>query len=94
MALSIINDQGIFHLTGDVNATTSKHFEDHFTEIIKKCNEITLNIDKVNYIDKTGLSVFRRLYFNCIVNNNIAFHIIGNGCKEIFQDLKSTKALN
>ena len=94
MALTILDENGVFKISGDVNSSTSKHFEDHFKEIMKKNGEITINIDKVNHIDKTGVTVLRNLYFYCLMNCNVALHITGNGCKEIYDDFRNVKLIN
>ena len=75
-------------IEGAINAVTSKNFQSYLAEKINKYNEVTINIDKVNYIDSTGLSTLRYFYLSCLMKYNKAFYIVGNGCKEIYDDFK------
>ena len=88
MALKITDQNGLFIIEGSINSVTSKHFENHLEEIINKNNKVTINIDKVNQIDSIGLSILKHFYNSCLRNYNKAFFIVGNGCKEIYDDFK------
>lgn len=92
MALTITRENGVFMIAGAINASTSKHLENHFGSLLEKYNEVTINIDKVSHIDATGLSALRALYQSCLTNYNKAFYIIGNGCKEIYDDFRYNMA--
>ncbi|OIQ30362.1 MAG: hypothetical protein BM564_03055 [Bacteroidetes bacterium MedPE-SWsnd-G2] len=91
MALKITEKNGIFMVEGAINTATSKYFESHIWAIINKYNNVTINIDNVNYIDSNGLSILRNVYLSCLMKYNIAFYIVGNGCKEIYDDFRFNK---
>ena len=57
-----------------------------------KYNKVTINIDKVDQIDVIGLSVLKHFYLSCLMNYNRAFYIVGNGCKEIYDEFRFEKA--
>lgn len=92
MALTINNENGVFMIVGAINATTAQHLENHFNSLLDNNHEVTINIDKVNFIDTFGLSALRRLYQNSTENQKKAFYIVGNGCKEIYDDFRYHKA--
>ena len=87
MALKIIEQNGIFIAEGSINSATSEFFQNHFNDIIDKYKKVTINIDKVNQIDRIGLSVLRKFYINGLRYNR-DFSIVGFGCKEIYDEFK------
>lgn len=82
MALRILENNGTFHLQGNLNAMTSRAFIIHFEYLIKSLKNVTVNIDKVKEIDTNGVSAFKTLYANALRQNKL-FFVIGNGCKDI-----------
>ena len=91
MALRITEDNGIFEAAGPLNASTSESFRNHLERIAAKYKKVTINIDKVDYIDASGLSLLREFYLNGLRYNR-DFSIIGYGCKEIYEQFKFEKA--
>ena len=91
MALTITEQNGIFNIEGSIINTTSKYFKIHMSEILKKYNKVTINIDKVSQIDEAGLSVLRYFHISSLMKYNRAFYIVGNGCKEIYDDFRFNK---
>ncbi|WP_052467068.1 STAS domain-containing protein [Psychroserpens damuponensis] len=90
MALQILEQNGIFNLHGRLTTATSQSFLNHFKNIITSVNDVTINIDKVSEIDATGMSAIRVLYDNALQYNR-NFFIIGNGCKEIYEEFRYTE---
>lgn len=87
MVLKITEQNGFFLVDGPINATTSESLKNYLNIIIDNYKRVTINIDKVNQIDKKGLSVLRELYLNDL-NYNRGFSIVGCGSKEIYDDFK------
>ncbi len=90
MALKIKEKGGVFFLEGPMNCETAQDFKKHLTFIMKHNEQITVDIEKVNEIDNSGLSVLREFYSNSL-NQNRKFYITGYGCKEIYDDFRGNK---
>ncbi len=91
MALKIKDNNGTFFINGSINASTVKQFKNHIEFLILYTKELTLNIDGVKNIDSNGMRVFRELYTTALISNK-DFYVVGNGCKDIFNDFKSNLA--
>jgi len=91
MALQILEQNGTFELQGSLTTTTTRSFIIHFEHIIKTMKEVTVNIDKVDAIDVSGVEALKTLMAIALRSNNI-FWVIGNGCKEIYDDYKCSFA--
>lgn len=91
MALQILECNGTFHITGKINTKTSNSFLTHFTHILKKHEEVTINIDNVKEIDKVGVEAFKTLHTNATQNQKV-LSITGYGCKEIYYEFTYHKA--
>ena len=85
MALQILENNGTFHLEGNLNATTSRSFIIHFEHLISRLKKVTVNIEKVKEIDRNGVTAFKILLANALRNNKL-FSITGNGCEDIYKD--------
>lgn len=91
MALQILEENGTFQLHGSLNATTTRSFISHFEHIINTVKDITVDIDHVSSIDASGVEAFKILMATAFKSNHV-FSIIGNGCKDIYEDYKSSFA--
>lgn len=91
MALKIIENQGIFELHGTLNSTTTKLFKQHFDLIVLTTKNLIINIDQLNFIDKSGVEVLKQLLHKGQMDHN-RFSIVGNGCKDIYEEFRTTLA--
>ena len=91
MALQILENNGTFDLEGSLNTTTSRSFIIHFEHIINTVKDVTVNIDKVNAIDASGVEALKTLIAIALRTNN-KFSVTGYGCKDIYNDYKSDMA--
>ena len=91
MALQILEENGTFQLHGSLTTTTTRSFISHFEHIIKTMKNVTVNIDKVDAIDTNGVEALKTLMRIALRSNNI-FSVIGNGCKDIYDDYKCSFA--
>lgn len=85
MALQILEENGTFQLHGSLTTTTTKSFISHFEHIITTMKKVTVNIDKVDAIDTNGVDALKTLMHFALRSNHM-FSIIGNGCKDIYED--------
>lgn len=92
MALKIVEQQGTFFIQGRINNTTAANFKSHFEYLMEINNELTLNIDAIEEIDVEGLSALHELYTQALIYKK-EFFIVGNGCKEIYDEFKYSMAV-
>ncbi len=93
MALQILECNGTFYITGKINSRTSNSFLTHFTHVLRKHEDeaLTINIDKVSEIDRTGVEAFKKLHTTATENQK-EFSITGYGCKDIYYEFSYHKA--
>ncbi|WP_298892868.1 hypothetical protein [uncultured Psychroserpens sp.] len=91
MALRILEENGAFQLHGSLTATTARSFIIHFEHIINTAKDVTVNIEKVKCIDACGVEALKTLIAIALQSNNM-FSVIGYGCKDIYDDYKSSFA--
>lgn len=89
MSLQISEQNGMFLLNGKINSSTLNFFNTYFDYNVSQEKSIIVNIDKVIEIDRAGLESFRNFTKNAILNHKV-FSIVGNGCKEIYDDFNQT----
>jgi len=87
MSLTITEDNGKFLIEGTINATTAKNLKMHCKTLLKGCAEVTIDIQQISYIDVNGLLALRELY-DLARQTNTAFYIVGDGCKEIYDEFR------
>ncbi|WP_347924031.1 hypothetical protein [Pontimicrobium sp. SW4] len=92
MALAIKEHLGTHFLEGRLNTTTAEDFLKHFEHVISIRGRATINIENLSEIDKTGLSALKRLIINNARYFNKNVCVVGVGCKEIYDDFKSSIA--
>ena len=88
MALTIKEHNGTFYLEGTINEKTARGFKEYVEFLIHYAKQTTININGVNGIDGNGMKALQELY-NIALNINKKFYIVGNGCKEIYDDFQS-----
>ena len=86
MALIIKEKNGEFFVEGVINSTTATNFQFHFEYILKTSESTTINIEGITEIDANGMRAIKAIYFNALMENK-PFYIVGNGCKEIYDEL-------
>ena len=91
MALQIIEQNGTFELQGSLTTATTRSFIIHFEHVINTVKNVTVNIDKVKTIDVSGVDALKTLIAIGFRSNTI-FSVVGNGCKDIYDDYRSTVA--
>lgn len=87
MALIITQEDKTITLEGALNTTTLNGFKTHFEFVLNSYKGVTLNINKVTEIDVSGMNALKAFYREAVLDHNI-FFIVGNGCKDIYDDFK------
>ncbi|WP_420571113.1 hypothetical protein [Kordia sp.] len=90
MALQITQQNGTFLLSGKLNTTTTRSFIIHFEYIIEQQENVVVNIDGVTEIDYDGLEGIKTVTAIALQNHKM-FSVIGNGCKDIYQDFNCSQ---
>ncbi len=88
MDLQITNYNNRFQIKGTLNKLSIKTFNARFANIFDKFDEILLDIESVESIDRAGVMALARLHNESIVKSK-RLSIIGLGCKELYQHFKS-----
>ena len=91
MALQILECNEVFHVDGKINTTTSNAFLTHFSVLLKKYDEVVVNIDKVKEIDRSGVDALKKLQEKATENKK-EFVVIGYGCKDIYYEFTYHKS--
>ncbi|ADV47457.1 hypothetical protein Celal_0100 [Cellulophaga algicola DSM 14237] len=88
MVLKILSiKNGTFKVAGKINATTAPQFQSNFESNLDSLNKLTLDIDEITEVDAAGMKALRALYKKAFLENK-SFSIIGNGCKDIYDDFR------
>ena len=90
MALKISENNGTFHLEGNLNATTSRHFIIHFEYVISTTDQLNINIEKLKEIDASGVAAIQTVYRRSLMEAT-SLSIIGLGCKDIYDEFRYNK---
>ncbi|RED46749.1 hypothetical protein DFQ10_101522 [Winogradskyella eximia] len=88
MDLEITNYNNRFQIKGTLNKLNLKTFNAHFANIFDKLDEVLLDIERVNAIDRAGVMALAKLHNESITKSK-RLSIIGLGCKELYQHFKS-----
>jgi len=93
MDLQITSYNNRFQIKGTLNKLNIPTFNAHFVNIFDKLDEILLDIESVESIDRAGVMALARLHNESIVKSK-RLSIIGLGCKELYQHFKSEEPKN
>ncbi len=88
MDLQITNYNNRFQIKGTLNKLNLKTFNAHFANIFDKLDDILLDIEGIESIDRAGVMALARLHNESITKSK-RLSIIGCGCKELYQHFKS-----
>ncbi|WP_256867429.1 STAS domain-containing protein [Winogradskyella forsetii] len=88
MDLQITSYNNRFRIKGTLNKMNLKTFNSHFANIFDKLDDILVDIEQVNSIDRAGVMALARLHNESITKSK-KLSIIGLGCKELYQHFKS-----
>ncbi|WP_296311130.1 hypothetical protein [Winogradskyella sp. UBA3174] len=88
MDLQISNYNNQFQLKGTLNKLNLKTFNSYFSNIFDKLDDILINIESIESIDRAGVMALARLHNESITKSK-RLSIIGLGCKELYDHFKT-----
>ncbi len=92
MNLEITNYNNHYQIKGTLNKVNLKTFNSHFANIFDSSDNIHINIERVESIDRAGVMALAKLH-NESINKAKNLSIVGFGCKELYQHFKSEEPL-
>ncbi len=93
MDLQITSYNNRFQIKGSLNKLNIKTFNSYFANIFDKLDEILVDIESVESIDRAGVMALAKLHNESIVKSK-RLSIIGLGCKELYQHFKTQEPIN
>ncbi len=87
MALQITEQNGTMYLKGRLNSITSNACYNHLQYSLERNGFLVIDINQVDAIDVSGISILKALY-NSVLINNSRFYFTGNGCKELTDEIR------
>ncbi|MCA0132588.1 STAS domain-containing protein [Winogradskyella alexanderae] len=93
MDLQITSYNNRFKIKGTLNKLSLKTFNAHFSNIFEKQDEIIINIENIESIDRAGVMALARLHNESITKSK-KLSIVGIGCKELYDHFKSEEETN
>ncbi|MEO1029832.1 MAG: STAS domain-containing protein [Bacteroidota bacterium] len=88
MDLQITSYNNRFQIKGTLNKLSLKTFNAHFANIFDELDDILLDIESVESIDRAGVMALARLH-NESINKSKKLSIVGLGCKELYDHFKN-----
>ncbi|MCT4630346.1 hypothetical protein [Winogradskyella sp.] len=88
MDLKITNYNNRFQIKGTLNKLNLKTFNAHFANIFDKIDELLLDIESVDSIDRAGVMALAKLHNESITKSK-RMSIIGLGCKDLYDHFKT-----
>ncbi|MFC0603098.1 STAS domain-containing protein [Winogradskyella pulchriflava] len=88
MDLQITNYNNRFQIKGTLNKLNLKTFNAHFSNIFDKLDDILLDIESVESIDRAGVMALARLHNESITKSK-RLSIVGLGCKDLYDHFKT-----
>lgn len=91
MVLEISNCDNCYKIKGSLTKENLKAFQHTFKNIFSKVDELTINIEGLDSIDRDGVSAITKLH-NKAISKNKKLTIVGLGCKELLDHIKTHNA--
>ncbi len=92
MDIQITNYNNRFQIKGTLNKLNLKTFNAHFANIFDKLDDVLLDIEGIESIDRAGVMALARLHNESITKSK-RLSIIGCGCKELYQHFKAEEPI-
>ena len=93
MDLQITSYNNRYRIKGTLNKLSLKTFNTHFSNIFQKLDDVIINIEQIESIDRAGVMALAKLH-NESINRSKKLSIIGLGCKELYDHFKSEEQTN
>ena len=93
MDLQITSYNNRYRIKGTLNKLSLKTLNTHFSNIFHKLDDVIINIEQIESIDRAGVMALAKLH-NESINRSKKLSIIGLGCKELYDHFKSEEQTN
>ncbi len=91
MELRITNCNNFFKLKGTLNKNNIELFQNEFEEAFEKFNKLTVSIEGLESVDRTGVNAIADLHALSLKRNK-ELSIVGVGCKDLYDHFKDNEA--
>lgn len=91
MDLKITSCNNFYKLKGALNKKNISLFQEEIQQAFERFNSLTISVEGLESVDRTGVNVITNLH-NQSIANNIQLAIVGTGCKELYDHFKSQEA--
>ena len=91
MSLKIKKVQGVYQLSGALNATTSSCLINHINLLLGYEDEVELSIDGLCLIDQNGVAAFMMIMDHALKLGKVV-HVSGNGFRDIYDEYRLNAA--
>lgn len=91
MVLEISDCDNCYKIKGNLTKKNLYTFQHTFKNIFDEVEHLTINIEDLNSIDREGVSAIAKLH-NTAITKKKKLTIIGLGCKELYQHIKTNDA--
>ena len=88
MALKIIENKGSFFIEGKITCYNVQAMKLHLEYILRKRNQITINISDVTEMNSDGLLAMTKMYKYAVLTKKL-FTVIGKGSEEMHAHFKN-----
>ena len=91
MELKITNQDNLFQVAGTLNKFNVHQFKKEFLCIFEKHNVLTISIENLSSIDRYGVNALAQLHNEALLKGK-KLSIIGMGCADLYEHLKSEES--
>jgi len=91
MGLEIIEQKECYQVKGALNKSNVDTFSTYFKEVIRSSEQVTINIEGLDSIDRIGVNALVKLYAQSLENQS-KFFIVGLGSKELHDHFRTVEA--
>lgn len=91
MVLEITNCDNCYNIKGNLTQKNLDAFQHTFQNIFDKIEHLTINIEGLDSIDRDGVCAITKLH-NRAISKNKKLTIVGLGCKELLDHIKTHNA--
>jgi anti-anti-sigma regulatory factor len=88
MDLRITSCNNFFKLKGILNKENIAVFKEEFQEAFYRFNALTISVEDLESIDRSGVNALTELHSKSILQN-VQLSIVGLGCKELYDHFKT-----
>lgn len=88
MELEITHFNNFFTIKGILNKRNLDVFNAEFSSIFERLDSLTISIENVEWMDKSGVNALADLHYEALAKNK-KMAIVGLGCKDLYEHFNS-----